>query len=158
MDMMDHFDWRILSALQQNGRLTNRELSELVNLSPSQCSRRRLLLEENRIIRGYAARIDAPSVGLPVLAFVQVSIKDHSADSFGAFRTLVSADPMIQEAYAVSGDADYMLKIVARTLETLSDFVTTKLLALQTVSHVKSYIGLKQVKENSALPLKFPRS
>ncbi|MXV45011.1 winged helix-turn-helix transcriptional regulator [Saccharibacter sp. 17.LH.SD] len=153
---MDHFDWHILSALQKNGRLTNRELSEVVALSPSQCSRRRLTLEKESIIRGYSVRIHGPAVGLNVMAFVQVSIKDHSTESFGAFQKLVESNPMIQEAYAVSGDADYMLKLVAETLESLSDFVTTKLLALQTVSHVKSYIGLKSLKEVSPLPLYRP--
>lgn len=150
--MIDEFDWRILSALNENGRLTNRELSEIVNLSPSQCSRRRLILEENDIIHGYYAQINTAKIGLPVLAFMQVNIREHSTESFSGFRNLIMNDPMIQEAYAISGDADYMLKVIAQTFDELSNFVAHKLLALQTISHVKSYIVLRKTKENSTLP------
>lgn len=150
--MIDDFDWRILSALHENGRLTNRELSEIVNLSPSQCSRRRLVLEENAVIRGYYARINTAEAGLSVIAFMQVNIRDHNNESFDSFRTLVMHDPMIQEAYGISGDADYMLKVISPNLEALSGFVANKLLTLQTISHVKSYIVLRQIKEISMLP------
>lgn len=149
---MDHFDWKILSALYRNGRLTNRELGDAIGLSPSQCSRRRLMLEKRGVIQGYGVTLAPQAVGLNVMAFVQVIIKDHAAGAFERFQTLINSIPIIQEAHAVSGDADYILKVVTEDLPGLSAFVTDQLLASDMVSHVKSYIALRPLKTDSPLP------
>ncbi len=149
---MDHLDWKLLTALHRNGRLTNKELGDTIGLSPSQCSRRRLMLEKAGIIRGYGALLDPQAMGLNVVAFVQVIIKDHTAGSFERFQALIGNIPMVQEAYAVSGDADYILKIVTKDLPSLSAFVTDRLLANDTIGHVKSHIALRPLKTNGPLP------
>lgn len=149
---MDSFDWKMLAALQADGRLTNQEVGNLIGLSASQCSRRRTALEEAGVIRGYSARLDSKAIGLDVLAFVHVNLQAHDAKSLRAFHRLVDSEEGIQEAHAVSGDADYMLKVVAQTLEQLANFVSNTLLANDTISHVKSYIVLKQMKQTSQLP------
>lgn len=149
---MDHLDWKLLAALHRNGRLTNRELGDTVGLSPSQCSRRRLILEKAGIIRGYGVTLDTQAMGLSVMAFVQIIIKDHAAGAFERFQALINSIPIIQEAHAVSGDADYILKVVTKDLPSLSAFVTDRLLAHDTIGHVKSYIALRPLKTDSPLP------
>ncbi|MCX5618608.1 Lrp/AsnC family transcriptional regulator [Bombella sp. TMW 2.2543] len=149
---MDHLDWKLLAALHRNGRLTNRELGDTIGLSPSQCSRRRLMLEKAGIIRGYGVTLDTQAMGLSVMAFVQIIIKDHAAGAFERFQALINSIPIIQEAHAVSGDADYILKVVTKDLPSLSAFVTDRLLAHDTIGHVKSYIALRPLKTDSPLP------
>ncbi len=95
---LDDFDFRLLGALQEDGRLTNQELAERVGLSASQCSRRRTRLEESGIIRGYHAELSADALGLGVLVFVHVTLTTHSPDNSKRFRDLVaqtSATPLI---------------------------------------------------------------
>lgn len=152
MHIMDHLDWKLLSALHRNGRLTNRELGDAIGLSPSQCSRRRLTLEKAGVIRGYGVTLDPQAMGLSVMAFVQVIVRDHAAGAFERFQALINSIPIIQEAHAVSGDADYILKVVTKDLPSLSAFVTDRLLAHDTIGHVKSYIALRPLKTDSPLP------
>lgn len=149
---MDSYDWKLLAALQHNGRLTNQEVGAVIGLSASQVSRRRTHLEETGVIKGYTARLNSKAVGLDVLAFVHVNLRAHDAKSLRSFQQLVGSDAAIQEAHAVSGDADYMLKVVAASLEELSTFVTNTLLVNDTIAHVKSYVVLKQMKQTSELP------
>ncbi|CAM3437107.1 Transcriptional regulator, AsnC family [Bordetella sputigena] len=151
---MDSFDWKILAALQADGRLTNQEIGNDIGLSASQCSRRRAALEEAGVIEGYSARLDSKAIGLDVLAFVHINLNSHDSKSLRAFQRIVESNDAIQEAHAVSGDADYMLKVVAETLEELADFVSETLLASDTISHVQSYIVLKKMKQTSSLPTK----
>ncbi|RQZ19714.1 Lrp/AsnC family transcriptional regulator [Burkholderia sp. Bp9031] len=151
---MDNFDWKLMAALQADGRLTNQEVGGIIGLSASQVSRRRTALEEAGVISGYSARLDSKAIGLDVLAFVHVNLRAHDARSLRAFQRLVASDEAIQEAHAVSGNADYMLKVVASNLEQLADFVTNTLLVSDTISHVQSYVVLKQMKQTSQLPIK----
>lgn len=149
---MDIYDWKLLGMLQADGRLTNQEVGEQIGLSASQCSRRRTALEKAGVINGYAARLDSKSLGLDVLAFVHVSLHAHDKQSIHAFQTLVETHDVILEAHLLSGDADYLLKVVARNLEQLASFVMNVLLANGAISHVKSHVVLRQMKQTSELP------
>jgi DNA-binding Lrp family transcriptional regulator len=102
---MDHFDIKLLDALQRDGRLTNNELAEKVGLSPSQCSRRRGQLEEEGAIRGYHAALEPGALGFGVIAFVQVTLATHSPDNARRFQQLVERVDEVQEAFAVTGEA-----------------------------------------------------
>ncbi len=150
---LDSFDLKLLAALQEDGRLTNAELAERIGLSASQCSRRRIRLEESGIIRGYEARIDAERVGLPVLALVQVVLGTHSNDNARKFAAFVNSVEEIQEAYSVTGDADYVLKVVVASLPDLAKLISDTILVHPTVSHVKSSIVLGRLKCVNRLPL-----
>lgn len=86
---MDKFDWKIISALQKNGRLTNQEIGDLIGLSASQCSRRRQILEQKGIILGYTARIDQQAVGLEVTAMVHINLRIHEAKSQITFLEMI---------------------------------------------------------------------
>jgi DNA-binding Lrp family transcriptional regulator len=115
MISLDSFDLKILRALQEDGRLTNQELAEIAGLSASQCSRRRMRLEEERVIAGYRAELASEALGFNVIAFIQITLATHSPDNAKNFRALVNRVDDIQEAYSLTGDADYVLKAVLAT-------------------------------------------
>ena len=131
---LDEFDMRLLGALQTDGRLTNQELADKVGLSASQCSRRRARLEESGIIRGYHADLSPEALGLGVLVFVHVTLSAHSPDNSKRFRDLVACSDDIQEAYSLTGETDYLLKMVLPDLKSLAATVNERLLAHDTVA------------------------
>ena len=151
---VDAFDLKMLAALQDDGRLTNQQLADIVGLSASQCSRRRMRLEEEKVISGYHADLSSEALGFGVIAFIQVGLATHSPDNSKRFRTLVNRIDEIQEAYALTGDADYLLKVMLRDLKSLSDIINNVLMPHQSVAHVRSSIVLDRLKESSKLPLK----
>lgn len=151
---MDGYDWKILAALQSDGRLTNQEIGNRIGLSASQCSRRRTALEQAGVICGYGARLNSRAIGLDVLAFIHVNLQTHDAKSVQAFNRLVASEDAIQEAHFVTGDTDYILKVVAENLEQLADFVTNTLLVHETIARVKSHVVFRQMKQTSQLPTK----
>jgi DNA-binding Lrp family transcriptional regulator len=155
---VDSFDLKMLAALQDDGRLTNQQLADHVGLSASQCSRRRMRLEDEKVISGYHADLAPEALGFGVVAFIQVTLATHSPDNAKKFRTLVQRVDEIQEAYSLTGDADYVLKAILRDLKSLSDLVNDVLMPHQSVAHVRSSIVLDRLKETSKLPLKALKS
>jgi DNA-binding Lrp family transcriptional regulator len=153
---LDSLDLRLLAALQDNGRLTNQEIGERIGLSPSQCSRRRVALEEAGLIRGYRADLAAEALGFRLLVFINVTLAAHSRDNARAFRDLITRVDEVQEAYALTGDADYLLKVVVRDLKDLSVLVNDVLLPHETVARVRSSIVLDRLKESARLKLVSP--
>jgi DNA-binding Lrp family transcriptional regulator len=154
MIQLDTFDLKILRALQDDGRLTNQELAEIAGLSASQCSRRRMRLEEEKVIAGYRAELASEELGFGVIAFIQITLATHSPDNAKNFRALVNRIDDIQEAYSLTGDADYVLKAVLRDLKSLSDIVNDVLMPHPSVAHVRSSIVLDRLKESGKLPLR----
>ncbi|WP_315717012.1 MULTISPECIES: Lrp/AsnC family transcriptional regulator [unclassified Bradyrhizobium] len=153
MISVDSFDLRILAALQDDGRLTNQELADIAGLSASQCSRRRMRLEQDGVIAGYRAQLASQALGFELIAFIQITLATHSPDNAQKFRALVNRVDDIQEAYALTGDSDYLLKVVLRDLKSLSDIVNNVLMPHQSVAHVRSSIVLDRLKESTRLPL-----
>jgi DNA-binding Lrp family transcriptional regulator len=154
MISLDAFDLRILRALQDDGRLTNQELADIAGLSASQCSRRRMRLEEEKVISGYRAELASEALGFGVIAFIQITLATHSPDNAKKFRALVNRIDDIQEAYSLTGDSDYVLKAVLRDLKSLSDIVNDVLMPHPSVAHVRSSIVLDRLKESGKLPLR----
>lgn len=152
-ERLDQFDRKILSLLQGDGRLTNGDLSERVNLSPSQCSRRRQRLEEEGYIRGYRAVLDRDRLGFSLVNVISVTLATHNRDNAQRFADLLARLPEVQEAHALTGEMDYILKVVTPDLRSLADFVNGVLLPHESVQHVKTAIVLQTLKETSALPL-----
>src|SRR5690242_4066789 len=126
MILVDAFDLKMLAALQDDGRLTNQELADQVGRSASQCSRRRMCLEEQKVIAGYHADLSGEALGFGLIAFIHITLATHSPDNSKKFRSLVGRVDEIQEAYSLTGDADYVLKVVLRGLKDLSDLVDRK--------------------------------
>jgi len=150
---IDAFDRAILDALQRDGAMTNAALAEVVNLSASQCSRRRSALETAGLITGYTARLDAGKLGLGLRAMVRVNLKDHAQGPDNDFAGFLERAPEVASAFSVSGDADYILDIRVRDLDAFADFIHARLLPDPRVSQVRSEIVLKTMKDRGALDL-----
>lgn len=150
---LDSFDIAILAALQRDGAMTNAALSEVVNLSPSQCSRRRAALEKSGLIRGYTARLNAAGLGFGFRAITRVNLQSHGQGRDDSFAKFIQRQPNVRAAFSVAGDADYVLDIRTRDLEDFADFLHQHLLPHPQVAHVRSEIVVKTMKEDEGLPL-----
>jgi DNA-binding Lrp family transcriptional regulator len=151
---MDDVDLKLLNVLQEDGRLTNNELAERIGLSASQCSRRRAALEATGVIEGYHAALATQAVGLDVMVFVQVGLATQSADSAQAFGKLIRGMEEVQEAFSLTGEADYLVKMVVPDLKTLSRILGEVLLPHRSVAHVRSSVVLDRIKQTTRLPLR----
>jgi len=152
-EALDQFDLKILRALQLDGRLTNNELSEKIALSASQCSRRRARLEAEGFIRGYQAMLDRERLGLDLLVVISVTLATHNRDNAQRFARLVNDLPEVLEAYSLTGEMDYHIKVAVRGLSDLSRFVNEVLLPHDSVQHVKTAIVLNTLKQFGPLPI-----
>jgi len=144
---------RILSELQRNGRLTNQELAERVGLSPSPCWRRVRNLEEAGYIRRYAALLDPEKVGVAESVFCHVTLERHSEGAVERFESEVMRHPEILECYAMTGEADYLLRVVVGEVRSYDRFLQEFIFRLPGVAHVKSHFALREIKYDTALPL-----
>jgi DNA-binding Lrp family transcriptional regulator len=151
---MDDFDLKLLKALQNDGRLTNYDLGEQVGLSASQCSRRRSALEDDGVIGSYHAALSAQALGLDVIAFVQVTLATHSPDNSKRFAKLIDGLEEVQEAYSLTGEADYLVKIAVPDLKALSHILNDVFLPHESVAHLRSSIVLDRLKQTMRLPLR----
>ena len=150
---LDRYDLSLLDALQRNGQATNATLGEAVHLSASQISRRVQRLADSGLIAGYAALLDPEAVGLGVTAFAHVVLEHHGLAQSEAFENAAAALPEVIECFSVSGDADYLLRIVASDLPAFSELMMKRVLRLPGVAHIKSNIALQKVKQTHVLPL-----
>jgi Lrp/AsnC family leucine-responsive transcriptional regulator len=152
-DILDRYDRILLKALQENGRASNVELSDQANLSPPQCYRRVRRLEADGIIRGYAAQVAPSAIGLGVVAFVSLTLDREQFKQVRQVEKAIRQFPEILECYAISGDFDYLLKVVATDLKSFSNFLTDRLMQVPGVSGVRSMVCLEEIKQASPLPL-----
>lgn len=150
---MDQFDKKIVRALQKNGRLTNGELGETVGLSASQCSRRRAALEASGMIRGYAALIDPELAGVGLTSIISVTLASHDDDNAESLRSLLSGLDNVQEAFSLTGEMDYSVKVVTPDLKSLASFINGVLLPHKAVQNVKTAIVLDTIKSTPNLPI-----
>src|ERR1700743_2585770 len=153
MIALDAIDRRILERLQQDGRLSNAELAEKVGLSSSPCWRRGQAPEGAGLIKGHAALLDAKTVGLSVNVFVSVSLSTQNEKSLAAFERAAAARPEVMECYLMTGDSDYLLRVVVPDLEALERFIVDHLTKIPGIANIRSSFALKQVKYQTALPL-----
>lgn len=150
---VDRHDLELLAELQRDGKLTNSMLGEKIHLSTSQVSRRIQRLEETKVISHYAAILDLDVVGLGVTAFTSVTLGRHGEAQGDAFERAVADMPEVLECLSVSGEADYVLRVVTPDLASFSEFMMKRLLRLPSVVNVKSNIALKRIKQTHVLPL-----
>ena len=148
----DRTDIKILKALQKSAVISNAELAETVSLSPTPCSRRVKLLEKAGFIRDRVTLLDPERVGLPINAFLQVTLSRHKKLFLQTFEDETSEWPEIMECYLITGDFDYLLRVVVPDLDAYRMFLE-KLSNLEGISHIKSGFSLKQVQNRTDLPL-----
>ncbi len=145
---------KILSALQLNGRMSNVELANTIGLSESPCFRRVRQLEENGTITGYSATVDQRKLGLEVTAFVQVDLDQCSEKETEGFMEAVRNEEYITECYAMSGDYDYLLKVVSRNIDHFGEVSMKRILKFPGVKNIVSSFNLLEVKNTKVLPTK----
>ncbi len=150
---LDRIDLRILRELQKDGRITNVDLAKLVGISAPPCLRRVRALEEAGYIRGYHADVASEKLGYGITVFTQVSLANHAESDLLAFAKLAESWPQIRECYMMTGDADFMIKIVAEDWEGFQRFLTTQLAAAPNVSHVKSAPAVRRTKYEPGVPI-----
>ncbi len=150
---LDGLDLRLLARLQTDARVTNVALAESVHLSPAPCLRRVRELEQAGVIRGYVALIDPEAVGMEVSVFIQVSLDKQVGSALREFEQAIELYPEVMECYLMTGDADYLLRVVARDLKALQRFIVERLTRIPPVANIRSSMTLKQVKYQTALPI-----
>jgi Lrp/AsnC family transcriptional regulator, leucine-responsive regulatory protein len=155
---LDTTDWRILARLQGEARISNVDLARAVNLSPSPCLSRVRALEERGVISRYVTLLDPLRVGLTVSVFIQVSLEKQMRDALDTFESSVLARDEVMECYLMTGDADYLLRVVVADVPSLERFIVDWLAKIPGVASIKSSFALKQVKYKTALPLPLPAS
>ena len=152
-ETLDAIDLEILKILQKNARISNLELSEKVGLSPSPCSRRVKQLEQTKTIQRYATVVNQALVGLPVSVFVNVTLDKQVRENLEIFENAVQQYPEVMECYLMTGDADYLLRVVVPNLDAYHKFLLDRLTKIPCVANIKSSFSLKQVSYRTELPL-----
>ena len=150
---LDAIDRRILAVLRDNARVSNVELAELSGVSASPCWRRVRELERTDVISQYVTLVNPAAVGLPVSVFIQVSLEKQVEYALEVFENAILERPEVMECYLMTGDADYMLRVVVANLEAYERFLMDHLTRVPAVANIRSSFALKQVKYRTALPV-----
>ena len=150
---LDAFDRKILRVVQRDGKISMQELAEAAGLSTSPCWRRVRRLEQAGVIHKYAAMLDARALGLQAMAYVQVSLLEHSEATIAKFDSFVQREDNIVECSSITGANDYLLKVVALDPEDLESFLMKRLLGLGIVRSSTTNFVLRQKKYSTALPV-----
>ena len=150
---LDATDRRILTLLQKDGRMTNADLSEQVNLSPSACHRRVQRLEDDGFIAAYVALLDNRRMGKPTTVYVEITLQSQAEDLLDAFEREVARVPDILECHLMAGSADYLLKIMAEDTEDFARIHRRYLARLPGVRQMQSSFALRTVVQTTALPV-----
>jgi len=151
---IDSIDQRILEVLQKSGRMSNAELSEVINLSPSACHRRVQRLEKDGIIAGYVALLNPRKVGRPTTVFVEITLSGQADEVLDAFEKAVARVPDVLECHLMAGSADYLLKVTAGDTEDFARIHRRYLAALPGVAQMQSSFALRTVRQTTALPVR----
>jgi DNA-binding Lrp family transcriptional regulator len=145
---LDRKDLQIIRALQENGRLSNSALAEMVNLSPSPCLRRVRLLERAGIIRGYTVVLDHAACGLPITAFIQIRLVRHSGGEVAEFEKRIGGLEEVIDCYLMSGTADYLLRVLVADLESYETFIRSKIHEIPGIAAVDTSFAYGTIKSS----------
>ena len=153
MANLDRIDRRLLAQLQDEGRITNVELAQRVGLTAPPCLRRVRSLEEEGVIRGYHADLDASRLGFTITVFAMVSLKSQAEEDLRAFEDHIRGLPEVRECHMLNGEIDFILKIVSRDLQSFQEFLTSKLTPAPNVASVKTSLTIRTAKSEPGVPL-----
>ena len=149
----DAIDRRILEVIQEEARISNAELATRVGLSPSPCWRRVRALEDAAVIRRYVTLVDAQAIGLPINVFATVTLEKQVERALERFERAVAERPEVMECYLMTGEFDYLLRIMVPSLGAYERFLMDHLTRIEGIASIKSSFALKQVRYKTALPL-----
>ena len=153
MAKIDRVDTEILDMLQENGRLSNAKVAERLSMSETPCWRRLKRLEQDGVIAGYQAVLDRRTLGLGVMAFVQLGCAEHTEAATEEFQKIIQSSPNVLSCHNTTGEADFLLQVVAKDLDDYSRFVERVLRRLPGVSRIRSNISLRELKSSNRLPI-----
>ena len=150
---MDSKDRQIVQALQAEGRLTNQDLSDRVNLSPSPCLRRVRLLEEQNVIKGYTALVDQKTWGLPVTVFIRIKLERHGDAVVSKFEKAIQNMPQVMDCWLMTGRSDYLLRVIASDLDNYERFVRRELQRVPGIASIDTSFAYGSVKHAQVSPV-----
>ncbi len=151
---LDRYDWHILQILQDDGRISNQELADRIGLSPSPCLRRVKALEDNGLITGYRALVDAKKLGLTLMALIHIAMDQHTPERFAAFEAQVQMIPQVLECLLITGQkADYQLKVIVKDLDAYQELLLNRITRIPGISGVHTSFVLRHVIHKTAMPL-----
>lgn len=150
---IDQIDRHLLSELQAEGRITNVELAQRVGLTAPPCLRRVRALEQDGVIRGYHAELDAAKLGFAISVFALVSLKSQAEEALRQFEDAMKALPEVRECHMLNGEIDFVLKIVSRDLQSFQEFLTSKLTPAPNVASVKTSLTIRTAKQLPGVPI-----
>lgn len=150
--MLDAIDRRMLAVLQEDGRITNQELSEKVGLSPTPCLRRLKRLEESGVIQSYSAIVDPKAYGLPFSVFVSVRLVQQTQENIAEFEKAVEGWSEVSECYLMTGTQDYLLRVLTDGIDGYDRFLKQKVTRLKCIHSIQSNFALATVKRKIGLP------
>ena len=156
--MMDAFSRKILTALQEDSRMTVQHISERVGLSATPCWKRIKEMEAQGVITGYTVKVDRKKVGLNLMVMADINLSQHTEKTVAEFEAAVQATPHIVRCYSTTGQSDYVLMIMAADIEEYEQLLMRSLFKLPGVAHVRSSMVLREIKLGAALPLKSNQS
>jgi DNA-binding Lrp family transcriptional regulator len=152
----DTTDRRILEVIQEEARISNTELADRVGLSPSPCWRRVRTLEATGVIERYVTLVNTKAVGLPITVFATVTLEKQVESALGSFEKAVTERPEVMECNLMTGEFDYLLRVVVPDLAAYERFLMDHLTRIKGIASIKSSFSLKQVSYKTALPLPDP--
>ena len=150
---LDKIDRKILSNLQQDGRMSNVDLAKEAGISAPPCLRRVRALEDAGYLLGYHAKLDPAAMGYSVLVFAQVRLVSHAENDLKQFESLVRSWPMVRECHMLAGETDFLLKIVAESWDGYQHFLTEQLTTAPNVTSVKSSLAVRTTKDEPGVPI-----
>ena len=153
MASLDTIDRHLLAELQAEGRVTNVDLARRVGLTAPPCLRRVRALEEDGIIRGYHADLDASKLGFAITVFAMVSLRSQAEEDLRAFEDHIKTLPEVRECHMLNGEIDFILKIVSRDLQSFQEFLTSRLTPAPNVASVKTSLTIRTAKHEPGVPL-----
>jgi Lrp/AsnC family leucine-responsive transcriptional regulator len=150
---LDSTDIRILKELQQDGGLSNVELAKRVHLSPSPCLTRVKALEAQGVIERYVALANPKALGLGLNVFINISLKEQSKEALSVFEARIAEQEEVMECYLMTGDSDYLIRVVVADIAALERFILEQLTPIPGIEKIRSSFTLKQVRYKTALPM-----
>jgi Lrp/AsnC family leucine-responsive transcriptional regulator len=150
---LDRLDIKILEELQNDGSISNLELSKRANLSPSPCLMRVRALKDQGVIRNYVALTDPKKLGLGLNVFISISLKEQSKEALAEFEKRIAEHDEVMECYLMTGDSDYLIRVAIADMPSLEKFILEQLTPIAGIEKIRSSFALKQVRYKTALPL-----
>jgi DNA-binding Lrp family transcriptional regulator len=152
-EKLDRYDRHILAALQDDGRISNQQLADKVGLSSAACWRRVKVLDEKGILKKYTALVSPEALGYDLCVLIMVTLIRHRQDHAIEFQQAVQGYPEVLQCFAVTGDADYVLRVIIQDMAAYDRFLNDKIFNLPGVNQVKSNFALREIKNETAIPI-----